>query len=106
MFLLTLQGMQAQAGRALPPHISEWGPPLVLLARVHRCAPSGGQELEPGHTSLVFGCIFGITNTQDFPEIATCAQHRLLPHTSYAHQHNVHLTISMSSLQCLSADCW
>ena len=34
--LLTLQGMQAAAGRALPVHISEWGPPLILLARVHR----------------------------------------------------------------------
>ncbi len=33
-----LQGMQAAAGgRALPAAMSAWGPPLVLLARVHRC---------------------------------------------------------------------
>lgn len=37
-----LQGMQAAAGgRALPAEMSAWGPPLVLLARVHRCRKVG-----------------------------------------------------------------
>ena len=75
VLLLALQGMQAEAGRALPPHISEWGPPLVLLARVHRYALSGGQEVEPGPTYLLLVAYSASPNTQDFPEIATCAQH-------------------------------
>jgi hypothetical protein len=102
MFPLTLQGMQAEAGRALPPHISEWGPPLVLLARVHRYAASRSLRL-----ALPICCCFQCQHHQIYKP--SLRLHFVYGYSQSVHIHvhtGVHLTMCTPSLQRLSPDGW